>query len=212
MQFQHRQFGRSTLLALRPHGLYVRQRDIWGQVQLELEVPYEEVLPLRLERVRRESKLRIPWYTQLALLLGLNPLAHYFTYQFNTIQLWTLIGVFMTLCIVLVEYAVRHGFWNTVLRTSRTQLVLAEQSCSRAALQQFAAVLETSAKTYLRQEYGQVNPLGPIELQLRRLGWLRELEVLSSGEARALTTRLTGQVPAGPLRSLGQELEGLFVN
>ena len=74
------------------------------------------------------------------------------------------------------------------------------------------AELERRTKTYLRNEYGQVNPLGFIEPQLRRVAWLRELEVLSAPEAQALATRLTGRRSPDTLRSMGQELESPYLN
>ena len=212
MQFRQRQFTRSTQFNLREHGLYVCQRDAWGQVQVELEVPYEEVLPLRVDRVRRTARLRFPWYSQLAVILGGNLLAGYLTRHLSTGQLWTLLGVLGALCLFIIYYGARNWSWNTVLRTARGHFVLADQPSHRVALESFVGALGVRAKSYLRREYGTINPMGNIEPQLRRLAWLHELDVLNSAEARALTTRLTGQVPAAKLRSMGQELEGLFVN
>lgn len=206
MLFQQKLPFRSTTLGLRTHGLYLCQRNGTGHVTLEMEMPYEEMLPLRLERRRH-----IPWGSVLlALFVGAG--------------VWTILTRPSMLPETLVQRALlvggvllawffiglRHWWTKQVLHTARLHLVLADTD--RAELHHFATALEQRAKAYLRNEYGRVNPLGYIEPQLRRLHWLRELEVLSNGEVSALTTRLTGRLTAQPWRSMGQRLEAPFVN
>ncbi|MGI4883961.1 MAG: hypothetical protein ACRYFR_03265 [Janthinobacterium lividum] len=212
MHFQQRQPTRATLLALREHGLYVCQRDGRGHIALELEMPYEEILPVRTERHRQ-----VPWRQLLGLLFGalwtaatLVPGGDVASPEVTAFWGWALVaaagagGLF---------FHGLHNWWSQrVLHTARAQVVLPDTPAERAAFQAFATALDRRAKTYLRREYGAVNPLGSIEPQLRRVAWLRELDVFSPAEARALTTRLTGQVPDAPLTSLGQDLDLPFVN
>jgi len=206
MVFQQKLPFRSTVLGLRPHGLYLCQRNVTGHVTLEMEMPYEEMLPLRLERRRQ-----IPWgVVTMALVLGacgwilstkpLMPADAFYQRALligGGVLAWFVIGL-------------RHWWTKQILHTSRLHLVLADTD--RAELRAFTTTLEQRTKAYLRREYGSVNPLGYIEPQLRRLHWLRELEVLSTGEVTALTTRLTGRLTAKPLRSMGQQLEAPYVN
>ena len=212
MQFNQYQLTCSTSLALRPDGLYVCQCNLWGRPTLEVKILFEELLPLQLEEPAEVSRrevfgsvfgLTFSVFFIVNLLLGA-PLA------VLDVGLW---GYSAGLGLGLLLVGWRHHRGRTThLRTPRLLVRLGHRPRRGAQLRAFVGQLQTHTKAYLREEYGAVNPLGHIEPQLRRLAWLRELEVLSSGEARALTTRLTGQVPAAPLRSLGQELEGLFIN
>jgi hypothetical protein len=91
-------------------------------------------------------------------------------------------------------------------------VTLAGRPWQRKQFRTLVAELERRTKTYLRKEYGQVNPLGFIEPQLRRVAWLRELEVLTAPEAKALSIRLTGRLSNETMRSMGQELESPYLN
>ncbi len=91
-------------------------------------------------------------------------------------------------------------------------MVLADRPNERKELYRFSENLENRTKSYLREHYGAINPLGLIEPQLQRLRWLHKLEVLTDKEARALSTRLTGRVEDSPLLSMGQELEAPYAN
>ena len=211
MVFQQKLPFRSTVLGMRTHGLYLCQRNVTGHVTLEMEMPYEEMLPLRLER-----RQHIPQRMLLGLLfgvawIGVNSLRATLrehaslpteAYGWALAVGLGLLGFFF--------FGLRHWWTRQILHTSRLHLVLADTD--RAELRTFVTSLESRTKAYLRSEYGSVNPLGYIEPQLRRLHWLRELEVLSTGEVTALTTRLTGRLTAKPLRSMGQQLEAPYVN
>jgi hypothetical protein len=106
-----------------------------------------------------------------------------------------------------------HEWWYKVtLSTPHLNITLADRRGQRVRFNAFAEALEARTKTYLRQEYGTINPLGIIEPQLRRVAWLRGLEVLSATEARTLTTRLTGQLPLPKLGKMGLKLEAPYVN
>ncbi|MDO7877396.1 hypothetical protein Q5H93_21830 [Hymenobacter sp. ASUV-10] len=206
MVFQQKLPFRSTVLGLRSHGLYLCQRNVTGHVTLEMEMPYEEMLPLRLERRRQ-----IPWgVVTMALVLGAC------VWLLSTRPLMPADALYQRALLigggVLAWFGIglRHWWTRQILHTSRLHLVLADTD--RAELRAFTNSLEQRTKAYLRSEYGSVNPLGYIEPQLRRLHWLRELEVLSTGEVTALTTRLTGRLTAKPLRSMGQQLEAPYVN
>jgi hypothetical protein len=212
MKFQQNQLTRSIQLQLREHGLHVCERDLRGQIQLELEMPYEEILPVQLERRSAVPQRQLIFLLYGLVALGLNAFAPAFGGRPLPDDFW-LWAVGITVAAGLfVLFGLRNWWRQQVLHTARTHLVLADFPNDRAALRGFTDALRSRTKAYLRQEYGTVNPLGIIEPQVRRVAWLRELEVLTPTEARALTTRLTGQVPAATLRSMGQELEGLFVN
>ena len=211
MNFQQKQLFRTTYLSLRTHGLYVSQRDGAGHVTLETEMPYEEMLPVQLERRRH-----VPQRTLQGLLFGVLwvgvSLAQAAVRRHGELPAeawgWAL-GVGAALA-GLYLYGRRYWWSKQVLHTARVHVVLANRD--RVAVQAFVTALEDRTKTYLRTEYSHVNPLGFIEPQLRRLRWLLELEVLTPTEARALTTRLTGRLSGESLRSMGQELEAPYVN
>ncbi len=209
MFLEQRQLTRSTQLALRPHGLYVCERTRQGRTMLEFELPYEEVLPVRVERTNATPQLQwLPlgffWLTA-ALLRKTDPASAFST------QDWLLTFGFGLALIGLYRYA-RNNWWrHFTLRTARANVHLADRGSQRRELDEFAQALDQRAKTYLREHYSRVNPLGIIEPQLSRLRWLQELDVVTEAEARALTIRLTGR-PAETLKGMGHELEAPYCN
>ena len=213
MQFHQRQFTRSTQLALREHGFYISQRDGRGQVDVAVELPYEELLPLRLEYRNTVPHRQLLWSLGGLLYVGLHvarPLLD--TNQPLPEETWLMaFGVGVGL-IVFFIYGLNNWWHQAVLHTSRLQVVLADHPRDRRQLRTFVANLQDHTKSYLRREYGLINPLGLIEPQLRRLAWLHELDVLSTTEAQALATRLTGRLPGRGIKSMGQRLEAPYVN
>ena len=211
MIFEQRRLARFTQLALRENGLYVCQRDGWGHIQLEIELPYEQVLPLQTEQCRTPAR-QLPRPLQIGLIVAGYIVIGLLARHLSTWQLGVLTAGLGALVLAGLLYARRNWQRRTVLNTPHLRVLLADRPADRAGLARFIAALETRSKSYLRGEYGSINPLGFIEPQLRRLRWLRELEVLSQPEAQALTTRLTGRLSASTLRSMGQELEAPYVN
>ncbi|MBC6699275.1 hypothetical protein [Hymenobacter sp. BT190] len=209
---QRRLWAGTTQLALRQHGLYVCQREFSGRALLEVELPYEEILPVRVERrsnIPRKKLLRL-----LAVVGGI-----LFTYTIDhrpdasfVADFW-LRALGLGGCLLAYAwYGWQHRWHEFVLLTSRSSIILADRSSEQTALHGFAEALDRRTKNYLRHEYGQINPLGPIELQLNRLQWLQGLEVLTDAEARARATRLTGRLSLDTMRSMGQDLETPYVN
>ena len=213
MQFQQSQVTRSTQLELREDGLFVNQRDGRGQVDMAVEIPYEELLPIRLEYQRVVPGKNLRWLAAGALWIignaarvqyeGLRPLPpDFWLYVLATVGA---LGVVML-------YAWQNWWHQAVLHTAHLQVRLADRPRDRRQLRAFVRHLENRTKAYLRAEYAPINPLGLIEPQLRRLAWLHELDVLPTPEAQALATRLTGRLPGRGFRCLGQKLEALYVN
>ena len=214
MNFQQRQLTRTTLLALREHGLYVSQHDGRGQVDIAVEIPYEELLPLRLE-----YRTAVPPQLWPVGLLGIllwggwlaqpwlaeQPTQDVSGAWFHIVEVGLSIGALL--------YYAWHNWWHqAIVHTAHLRVVLANTPRDRQALKDFVQLARTHTKSYLRREYAPINPLGIIEPQLRRLAWLHELDVLSTAEAQALATRLTGRLPGRGLRSMGQKLEAPYVN
>ncbi|HET9502590.1 MAG TPA: hypothetical protein VFO93_03560 [Hymenobacter sp.] len=204
MHFQQSQLTRSTQFTLREHGFFVSQRDGRGQVDIAVEIPYEELLPVRLEYRRAVPGHPVRW-------IGLGLYGLYVAVA--ALSAWPLALAATGLLVALAFYYAWNNWWNqAILHTGRLQLVLADHPRDRRQVRAFADQVNTHTKAYLRREYASINPLGYIEPQLRRLAWLHELGVLSTAEARALSTRLTGRVSERGIRSMGQRLEPLFVN
>ncbi len=213
MHFQQSQLTRSTQFALREHGFFVSQRDSRGQVDMSMEIPYEELLPIRLEYRNTLPRRQLLWVLGGLLYAGAHLARPYVTGSQSLSAdalFWVLnagavlVGVFL--------YALRNWWHQAILHTGRLRLVLADHPRDRQQFRAFTEQLDAHTKHYLRREYASINPLGYIEPQLRRLAWLHELGVLSTAEARALGTRLTGRVSERRIRSMGQRLEPLFVN
>ena len=204
MQFQQSQLTRSTQFALREHGFFVSQRDGRGQVDVAVEIPYEELLPVRLEYHRAVPGHPLRW-------LGVGLYGLYV--GIAALSAWPLALAAIGLLVALALYYAWHNWWHqAILHTARMRVVLADHPRARRQLRTFVDNLESHTKGYLRREYGLINPLGLIEPQLRRLGWLHELDVLSISEAQALATRLTGRLPGRGFRSMGQRLDAPFLN
>lgn len=212
MQIEQRQlWGSRTQLGLRPHGLYVCQRQAGGRKVLELEIPYEEVLPLQAEH-QPAPRRPLSAQQQLGLIVVLQLLIALVSRHLTTWQFWGfLAGVALAMAALLL-YGWLNWMNSIVLTTSQLSVTLTDRPQQRVALQQFFTELEQRAKAYLRLEYADIDPLGPIEPQLRRLRWLRELGVLTETEARIRTTRLTGRLSLDTLRGMGQDLETPYVN
>jgi hypothetical protein len=210
MEFKQNQITRATLLALRKDGLFVSQRDGRGQVDIAVEIPYEELLPMQVEYRRNTPQFNGRWvgfglFGLLNLLRAARPAE-------LTPEGWGwAFGVLVGLGL-LVAYAYRNWWHQAVLHTAHLRVVLADHPRDRRQLRAFLENLEKHTKTYLRREYAPINPLGLIEPQLRRLAWLHELDVLDTPEAQALATRLTGRLPGRGFKSMGQKLEAPYVN
>jgi hypothetical protein len=215
MHFYQSQLTRSTQFTLREHGFFVSQRDGRGQVDIAVEIPYEELLPVRLEYRKSlpTNVLALACFSLLYLAAHLaRPLLATGPQPAWPDETWlgmlgagaALVGMFI--------YAWNNWWHQAILHTGRLQLVLADHPRDRRQVRAFADKVNTHTKAYLRREYATINPLGFIEPQLRRLAWLHELGVLSTAEARALSTRLTGRVSERRIRSMGQRLEPLYVN
>ena len=213
MQFQQSQVTRSTQLVLRENGLFVDQRDGRGQVDMAVEIPYEELLPIRLEYQRVVPGKNLRWLAAGALWIignaarvqfeGLRALPpHFWLYVLSIVAGLGVVGL----------YAWQNWWHQAVLHTAHLQVRLADRPRDRRRLRAFVHGLESRTKEYLRSEYAPINPLGLIEPQLRRLAWLHELDVLETPEAQALATRLTGRLPGRGFRCLGQKMEALYVN
>jgi hypothetical protein len=217
MEFKQSQLTRTTQFALRKDGFFVSQRDGRGAVDIAVEIPYEEVLPLQVEHRRSAPAKRLRWLAVCLLWLvgnaarlqydvgyqGGRPLPeNFWVYVFSALA-----GLGLVLL-----YAWQNWWHQTVLHTAHLRVVLADHPRDRRALRAFIDNLEKHTKAYLRREYAPINPLGLIEPQLRRLAWLHELDVLGTPEAQALATRLTGRLPGRGFKSMGQKLDTPYVN
>jgi hypothetical protein len=206
MQFQQSQLTRSTQFALRQDGFFVSQRDGRGAVDIAVEIPYEEVLPLKLEYRRTLPGKSLRW------LLGNAAQQQYFGQRPLPEDFWVYAGGAVFGLSIVMLYAWQNWWNQAILHTAHLRVALADHPRDRRELRAFIQQAEEHTKAYLRREYAPINPLGLIEPQLRRLGWLHELAVLTTPEAQALATRLTGRLPGRGFKSMGQKLEALYVN
>jgi hypothetical protein len=213
MRFAQRSLFSSQELSLETQGLYVCRKNGHGQKTVEFLFPYEEMLPLRLERHRT---LPLQGFGLLAVGLALTgwELLRDFANTQDTVlaEAWLPALSILVLLGLFIYYGINNWWYHITLSTPHLNVMLADRPRQQADLLVFASALEIRTKAYLRNEYGGINPLGIIEPQLRRVAWLRELDVLSAPEATAMATRLTGRLTADPLRSMGQELEAPYVN
>ena len=208
---QKQLFQGTTHLALRTDGLYVCKRNPQGVATLETEIPYEEILPVVASEQCHipVSQLLVP--TVLLVLIGYTPWREWLAtgHASASFYTWWLILAFNALGLWLRF----EQQWSTFrLQTAHLVVTLAGRPWQRRQFRALVAELEKRTKTYLRHEYGKVNPLGFIEPQLRRVAWLHGLKVLTTREAQALSTRLTGRRGSGTLRGMGQELESPYLN
>jgi hypothetical protein len=208
---QKQLFLGSTLIALRAESLYICKRNPQGVAMLETEVPYEEILPVKFGEHRHIPTNQLLLTGLLLVLLGYGPWREWLATGTATAAFY---GWWAVLALNLLSGWLRfEQQWCTFrLQTAHLVVTLAGRPWQRKRFRTLATELERRTKTYLRDEYGQVNPLGFIEPQLRRVAWLRDLEVLSAREAQALSTRLTGRWGADTLKSMGQELESPYLN
>jgi hypothetical protein len=213
MRFAQASFFSSQELSLEAQGLYVCHKNGRGHKTMEFLYPYEELLPLRLNRHRS-----LPFQTLGSLIFGLAIVARWLWLDLapgrgvSTIDAMLLITGVLLVLSLLLHYGVNNWWYHVTLSAPNLNLTLADRNSQESSLEAFSEALEARTKAYLRREYGGVNPLGMIEPQLRRVAWLQELEVLSSSEALALATRLTGRISSQPLVSMGQMLEAPYVN
>jgi len=213
MEFQQSQVTRSTHFMLRENGLFMSQRDGRGTVDMAVEIPYEELLPIRLAYERHLPGRHLRWLAISLLWLGGNVVQQQFFGQRalpENFWVYALSGAFGVSLVLLYAW---QNWWNqAILHTANLKVALADHPRDRRQLRAFVQELESHTKSYLRREYAPVNPLGLIEPQLRSLAWLHELDVLSTPEAQALATRLTGRLPGRGFKSMGRRLEAPYVN
>lgn len=213
MQFQQRQLTRSTQFALRQDGFFVSQRDARGTVDIAIELPYEEVLPLKFEYYNTVPTQALRALIAVGGFFVIQALKRYEPgHTVLPADFWEYVAGAVTGLGMLLLYAWQNWWHKTVIHTAHLRVELADHPRDRQELRAFLAELERHTKAYLRREYAPINPLGLIEPQLRRLGWLHELAVLTTPEAQALATRLTGRLPGRGFKSMGQKLEALYVN
>ena len=208
---QKQLFLGTTTVALRAESLYVCKRNPQGVATLETEIPYEEVLPVTASEHRHVPVNQLLLTGLLLVFLGYNPWLKWWATGeagFGLYSWWVILGINAVSAWLRFE----QQWCSFRLQTARVVVTLAGRPWQRRRFRALVAELERRTKTYLRDEYGQVNPLGVIEPQLRRLAWLRELDVLSAPEAQALSTRLTGRRAPDTLTSMGQELDSPYLN
>jgi hypothetical protein len=217
MQFQQSQVTRSTQFGLRQDGLFVSQRDGRGAVDIAVEIPYEEVLPIRLEYRANMPGKRLRWLAVALLWLVGNAARMQYNVGYQDGRalpenFWVyVVSALAGLGLVLL-YAWQNWWHQAIVHTANLRVALADHPRDRRQLRAFIKKVEDHTKGYLRREYAPINPLGLIEPQLRRLAWLHELAVLDTPEAQALATRLTGRLPGRGFKSMGQKLEAPYVN
>lgn len=208
---QKQLFQGTTIIALRAESLYVCKRNPQGVATLETEVAYEEILPVKADESRHIPVNQLLLTLLLLGFLGYGPWREWLATGQASASLYTWCAVLVLnvgACWLRFEQQ-----WSIFrLHTAHLVITLAGRPWQRKQFRALVAELERRTKTYLRDEYGQVNPLGFIEPQLRRVAWLRELDVLSAREAQALSTRLTGRRGADTLNSMGQKLEPPYLN
>ena len=208
---QKQLFIGTTHVALRAESLYVCLRNPQGVATLETEVPYEEILPVKAQEPVHIPVNQLILTGGLILFLGYGPWRAWLATGEAGFALYSWWGILLVNA--LTSWLRYEQQWSTFrLQTAHLALTLAGRPWQRKQFRALVAELEQRTKTYLRSEYGQVNPLGFIEPQLRRVAWLRELNVLSAREAQALSTRLTGRRGADTLKSMGQDLESPYLN
>ena len=210
--FHQQHFNRTTHLELREHGLYLSQRN--GQTRLDTELAYEELLPMQLERRRTLSVNQIGgrflWW---GLLIAANLARPLLPREGIADETWLLLFGAGAALIGLYFYGSYYWWNHLIISMARATIVLPDGGpANRRRVAAFAHALEKRTKSYLRAQHAQINPLGIIEPQLRRLRWLHHLDVLSEAEAQALTTRLTGRRGSPELRGMGQRLEAPYLN
>lgn len=213
MQFQQSQLTRATQFALRQDGLFVSQRDARGAVDIAVEIPYEEVLPLQVEYRNALPTQRLRLLIALGGWLIIQALNHY--RPGHTVlpeNFWVYVISALAGLGLVVLYAWQNWWHQAIVHTAHLRVALADHPRDRHQLRAFIKNAEDHTKAYLRREYAPINPLGLIEPQLRRLAWLHELDVLPTPEAQALATRLTGRLPGRGFKSMGQKLEAPYVN
>jgi hypothetical protein len=208
---QKQLFLGTTHIALRAESLYVCKRNPQGVATLETEIPYEEILPLKAGEQRYVPTNQLLLTGLLLTFMGYGPWREWLaTGQAGlSMALWWLVVGFNVLSLWL---RFEQQWFTFRLQTAHLAVTLAGRPWQRRQFLALVKELERRTKTYLRDEYGKVNPLGFIEPQLRRVAWLHELDVLSAREAQALSTRLTGRRGNDPLHGMGQELEAPYVN
>ena len=208
---QKQLFLGTTHIALRAESLYVCKRNPQGVATLETEVPYEEILPMQSGEHRQIPTNQVLMTVLILVVLGSGPWREWLaTGQASSALYWWWLILGINALAMWLRFEQQ---WCTFrLQTAHLALTLAGRPWQRKQFRALVAELERRTKTYLRDEYGQINPLGFIEPQLRRVAWLHELDVLSAPEARALSTRLTGRHSPDTLTSMGQELESPYLN
>ena len=147
MQFHQRQFTRSTHLAFREHGFYISQRDGRGQVDMAVELPYEELLPIRLEYRNTVPQRQLLWvlgglaYAGVHLarpfLLADRPLP-------DDVWLWAF-GIGAAL-VAFFLYGVNNWWHQAILHTGRLQLILADHPRDRRQFRDFTERLDAHTK------------------------------------------------------------------
>jgi hypothetical protein len=184
---QHPILGYSHLI-MQEAGLRVEEKRFFNRT--EFVIPYEDLMPLDVARFHN-----FPFRLTLAALFvffGCSKATYTIITQAGQREsaLWLLL-ILSGVLLGVIAQALRLWKHEFILTTGRGNIMLFDSRRNRKALYAFANALRDHTILYLRNQYGKVDPLLPVEPQLARFEWLRNLGVLNDTQFQQLKNSLS---------------------
>ena len=177
-----------THLCTTEDGLLVIQKGILNQ--LRLEIPYEELLPVR---AKAQTSFPVVLTFFLAFLLP----GFYMEWLEQThLPLAEKVGMIVLglLLIGLCYFTYTRWRWSITVITGWGNIILANRDEERSDIEQFVLNLRDHTKSYLRARYARFDPFQSVDDQLASYRWLFERKVITQEQLLALQQQASSAV------------------
>jgi len=174
-------------LIMQETGLHIEEKRFFNRT--EFLIPYEDLMPIDVARFHN-----FPFRLTLAavfVLFGCLKATYTLITQAGQREsaLWLLL-ILSGVLLGVVAQALRLWRRDFILTTGRGNILLFDSRRNRKALYAFANTLRDHTILYLRNQYGKVDPLLPVEPQMARFEWLRNVGVINDTQFQQLKTCL----------------------
>ncbi|SDX68467.1 hypothetical protein [Hymenobacter psychrophilus] len=162
-----------TRLTTTADGLLVDQQGLFRQ--LRLEIPYEQLLP-----VRTAAETSFPIY--LTFFAGALLISYFAQWAENPLPAWSeqvgmsLLGL---LVLGLCYFTYTRWRWTITFTTGAGSIMLGNRDSERATIEEFAVAVRNHTKDYLWTRYARFNSYLPLQQQLEAYATLYEQKVIT---------------------------------
>lgn len=185
--FEQRFLFTNRSLSLEAEGLLVKEKTL--NEYNEFTVPYEDLLPLGTARVKHVP-VRLT-AACLFLLFGCGKVLYdYVLNGDNPGDAAWLLLIMLGVLSVAAAFTAKQWSWDFIITTGRGNLRFTDVGEASKRLPEVVEGLRAHAVTVLREKYLWIDSVLPVQAQVERMQWLRELNVIDEATYRAAKQEL----------------------